>query len=295
MKKDKTCLFCKKRIVILSIILVFLLLVFLLFKLWQKHNTEKFQIPVLMYHNIVLDEKFNNQPDTVSVTMFDEQMKYLYDNNYKTLSMQEFYCWKIGNCSIPEKSVLLTFDDGFYGIYYLGEPILKKYNFVASAFLIGSTINETTNDYNPNKYGTIGLDVVNSDKNSFEYYSHSYGMHKEIDGKKMIYRLSNKELDDDAKKMKEILHAEYISYPFNTDTDSFIKILKNNGYKLAFRGESEKATIDVNNYQIPRIGVKNDINQFKNIFETKEHNNRYGNGLLRKIFITLERKFNVKF
>lgn len=71
--------------------------------------------------------------------------------------------------------------------------------------------------------------------------------------------------------------------------------MKNNGYKLAFRGESEKVTQDVNNYQIPCQGVKNDINQFKNIFETTEHNNRYGNGLLRKIFIIIERKLNIKF
>ena len=158
--------------------------------------------------------------------MFDEQMKYLYDNNYKTLSMQEFYCWKIKKCSVPEKSVLITFDDGFYGIHYLGEPILKKYNFVASAFLIGSTIKETTNDYDSNKYGTIGLDIINSDNSSFEYYSHSYGMHKEIDCKKAIYKLSTEELDADSKKMQEILHAEYISYPFNTDTDTYYKYIE---------------------------------------------------------------------
>lgn len=284
----------KKKFIIFSIIIIVLLLFLVIFKLWQKGNMNKFQIPVLMYHNIVLDENFHNQPDTVSVSMFDEQMKYLYDNNYKTLSMQEFYCWKIKKCSVPEKSVLITFDDGFYGIHYLGEPILKKYNFVASAFLIGSTIKETTNDYDPNKYGTIGLDIINSDNSSFEYYSHSYGMHKEIDGKKAIYKLSKEELDEDAKKMQEILHAEYISYPFNTDTDTFINILKNNGYKLAFRGESEKVTQEVNNYQVSRIGVKNDINQFKNIFETTGYNNRYGNGLLRKIFITIERKFKIK-
>ena len=134
----------KKKIIIFGIIIIVLFII--IFKLWQKGNINKFQIPVLMYHNIVLDENFHNQPDTVSVSMFDEQMKYLYDNNYKTLSMQEFYCWKIKKCSVPEKSVLITFDDGFYGIHYLGEPILKKYNFVASAFLIGSTIKETTND-----------------------------------------------------------------------------------------------------------------------------------------------------
>ena len=283
----------QKKLIIM--IIIFAILFIIIFKLWQNYNINKFQIPVLMYHNIVYDEKFHGQPDTVSVTMFDEQMKYLYDNNYRTLSMQEFYCWKMKQCSLPEKSVLITFDDGFYGIYYLGDPILKKYNFVASAFLIGSTINETTNAYDPDKYGTIGLDIINSKNSSFEYYSHSFLMHKEIDGKKAIFSLSNDELDENAKKMQEILNAEYISYPFNTDTDSFIKILKNNGYKLAFRGESEKTTQSVNNFQIPRIGVENDIDDFKRIFETKEHNNRYGNGFLRKVFVTLERKFKIKF
>jgi len=51
-------------------------------------------------------------------------------------------------------------------------------------------------------------------------------MHKEIDCKKAIYKLSTEELDADSKKMQEILHAEYISYPFNTDTDTYYKYIE---------------------------------------------------------------------
>lgn len=282
----------KKIIKYLAIIVVLLIVIF---KIWVYSNQNKEQIPVIMYHNVVLDEYYDSSvPDTISVSMFEKQLKYFKDNGYQTLDLDTFYCWKKSKCTVSKKSVLLTFDDGFYSFHYLVEPLLEKYDMHAVSFVIGHATDETTNEYNPKKYGTIGLDLINSHSEHVEYQSHSYDMHRDENGKHRIYVMTKSELQDDLDMMNDIAHFKYISYPFNTDTDEFIKLLSKNGYKLAFRGEGEKATKSCNDYQISRIGVKTEFEEFKKIFESKKYNNRYGNGLLRKVFVTIERKIKIR-
>ena len=80
---------------------------------------------VLMYHDVIIDEYYKSKPDTIELSMFEKQLKYLKDNGYKTLSLDEFYCWKKGKCDFGKKAVVLTFDDGFYSFEYQVKPLLE--------------------------------------------------------------------------------------------------------------------------------------------------------------------------
>lgn len=102
---------------------------------------------VLMYHEIRKEQEFNPEqpshidvmenyddilPSPLFVTLehFEEQMAYLHEQNYHTLTLAEakdYYCGK----AIPEKSVLLTFDDCFQSVKEYAYPILKTYGFRA--------------------------------------------------------------------------------------------------------------------------------------------------------------------
>ena len=192
--------------------------------------------------------------------------------------------------SIPSKSVLLTFDDGFYSFHYLVEPLLEEYEMFAACFVIGSVTDKETKQYNSQKYGTIGIDQINDHSKYVEYGSHSYDLHRTINNEKIINTISKEELAADFECMQKISDFKYFSYPYNTDTDEAIKDLKKYGYNLAFRGEGEKTTKGAHDYQIPRIGIDNNVEKLEKILATDYYNNRYGNGLLRKIFITIERK-----
>lgn len=284
----------ERKYVVLIVVIALIISLFISFKVWVNYNKKVDQIPVLMYHDVIIDEYFKDKPDTIELTMFEKQLKYLKDKGYKTLSLDEFYCWKKGECEFGEKTVVLTFDDGFYSFEYLVKPLLEKYNMTASVFLIGEYTDELTPEFDPNKYGTVGIDNINNELDNAYYGSHTFALHKMVGNKKRVETLTYEEIDADFKSMKEIYDFEYMTYPFNTDTKDFIRALKNNNYKLAFRGESEKATKSSNDYLIPRIGVSNNFESFKAIFETDKHNNRYGSGFLRKVFITLERKLKIK-
>lgn len=278
--------------VLLIIIVVICLIIGL--KIYVNFNVNSYQIPVLMYHQVMYDEDYVEEVDTIKYSTLKKHFDYFKEHDIEPISMDDFYCWKVGKCKMKGKKVVLTFDDGFYSFKYIVEPLLKEYNYRATNFVIGEVTGETTPKYDPNQYGTLGKDEIRNHSKYVEYGSHTYGMHKYIDGKRRITIMSKKEMQKDIDKMKEIKDFKYMSYPFNTDNKEYIKLLKKNDYRLAFRNEAEKATRRDEDFRMPRINVNEDYEEFKSIFETKKNNNRYGSGIIRKILITIERKLGIR-
>lgn len=278
---------------IISILILSILLVFLIFQFWINYNLNQKQVPILVYHNIVLseEEKVKDQ-DSLTTEEFEEQIKYLKDSGYTSLSLDEFYQWKENKKDIPEKSVIITFDDGFYSFKYLVQPILEKYNFNATCFLIGKVTIQNTPEYVEGQYGTIGLDEVEGKSENITYGSHTFYMHEQTEeGTPIVKTKSFQELKEDTQKFNtELFDAKYLAYPYYTYTEDYLKVLKESNYKLAFAGEEEMATKGVNNYKVPRISGVRNINEFKSIFESNKYRNKYGNGIIRKICVKLKRQ-----
>ena len=100
------------------------------------------KIPILTYHKIVPAGTEFDSGLLIAEDTFDAEMKYLHDNGFTTLTLDEFYDWYTGKTEVPEKSVVVTFDDGYYGTYYLAYPIIKKYDLAATVFCIGHHIED---------------------------------------------------------------------------------------------------------------------------------------------------------
>ena len=96
---------------------------------------KKVSIPVITYHHVN-----RHQGDTVTVTpeYFEEQMKYLSDRRYKTVFLPELISCLEQKEALPEKTVALTFDDGYLDNRVHAYPILKKYGMKATIFVITS-------------------------------------------------------------------------------------------------------------------------------------------------------------
>lgn len=141
-------------------------------------------IPILVFHMLVHDDvkrsKFFKNEWIGSIDVFNQIMEWLYVNNFETINTEDFYYWYKGKTEYDSKTVLITFDDGHYDVYYLVYPILKKYNFKATSFIIGSRIKKKTPNYDKNKIGYIGEDVIDKIRKEYpnlEFQSHSYNMH----------------------------------------------------------------------------------------------------------------------
>lgn len=144
------------------------------------------KVPILTYHRIASDlsKRWYYRGDSlaVSATNFERQMKWLKKHGYTTVSTEQVRDWRVEGAFLPKKSVLITMDDGFYEVYHVAYPILKKYDQKATSFLVGSRIKRKTLAYEPKKKRDryIGLDVIKKMRKEYpnlEFQSHTYNMH----------------------------------------------------------------------------------------------------------------------
>lgn len=101
-------------------------------------------IPILYYHNV---DDFDTSDWTVKVGDFENQMKYLHENNYNTITFADMIEHMNGDKILPEKPIVISLDDGWKGQYTNAFPILKKYGFTASYYIITETA--LNNSYYP--------------------------------------------------------------------------------------------------------------------------------------------------
>jgi len=91
------------------------------------------RVSVLGYHDIA-----ENLPETamrIHTSKFRKQMEVIRQLGIKVISLDDFAAWKRGEKQIPEKSILLTFDDGWKSVYTDAYPVLKELGFPFTVFL----------------------------------------------------------------------------------------------------------------------------------------------------------------
>ena len=257
--------------------LVIVLLIIVIIAGVYRYETKTYQIPVLVYHHFLTGEEEDlyqtDKEYCITTENFDKQMKYLHDNGYTCLTLDQLYEYKKGKINIPEKSFVITIDDGFLSSAYRARPIIEKYGFNATVFVIGSATNpKADSTFDPViHYQYLGLDIINKEDNVLKYGSHSYNMHEIINNQGKALSASYTELLEDAKKEKQLINSDYMSYPYGTYSHDFIKSLKAEGYKMAFRANNKKTVKYENLFLTSRIYVTDDMQNFYDIFETNKY------------------------
>lgn len=95
-------------------------------------------IPILNYHKV--DTLYHAL--SISPNEFEEQMAYLHDNGYHTITPDQLLDYIQHGKSLPQKPIMLTFDDGYLDNYKNAYPIMKKYGFTATVFIVSSFIGQ---------------------------------------------------------------------------------------------------------------------------------------------------------
>ena len=91
-------------------------------------------VPVLIYHDIATDGRAPGET-VIALERFEEQMRYLAAEGYRTLSIDELVATMRGERAAPPKAVVLTFDDGWKSALN-AVPILERYRMKASFWII---------------------------------------------------------------------------------------------------------------------------------------------------------------
>lgn len=137
-------------------------------------------LPVLMYHGIKKDTSAQNKY-VISPDEFESDLKYLKENGYKTIVVADLLEYFDNGKPLPEKPIMLTFDDGCLNNYTYAYPLLKKYNEKMILSPIGKYIDEYTEsgDKNP-AYAQADWNTLREmvDSGLVELQNHTYDMHE---------------------------------------------------------------------------------------------------------------------
>lgn len=209
-------------------------------------------LPVLMYHFFYDKSKETGKDGNwIEISNFEEQMKYLAENDFYFPTWEQVENYIDGKQELPEKSVVITVDDGDPSFFELAVPIIQKYKIPTTSFVITYWYGNRANDKQ---------DYVS-------YQSHSYDMHKAgSNGKGLMLSWDYDKIKDDILLSRDVLGgANIFCYPFGQYNDLDIKVLKENGYRLAFTTKGGKVKKGSSKYELPRVRISGNtgIEEFK--------------------------------
>ena len=218
--------------ILLSLLTIFLLAIisFIIYEIATVNNTyyigeKNLQIPIFVYHDIVEDEsKIEYDYMQTPADTFEKQITGLMKLRYKPISYEDLVAYKNGEKAIPKWSFLITFDDGYTGVYKYAFEVAKKYNIPMASFEITDTI------------GSAGYYDWNQAREMHEsglmsIYLHGY-THVKYDEKTpeellLDTNMAYENLQNELGK-KDILKV--FTFPYGLSTNHGREVLKDAGY-----------------------------------------------------------------
>ena len=202
-------------------------------------------LPILMYHQISTS-KSRLSEYVISPEEFENDLKLLQQHGYTTITVADLVKYVNNKGRLPQKPVMITFDDGFESDYAYAFPLLKQYKMKAVFSILGKyTDMFSEKDVHKNlRYSHISWDQIKEMHESglAEFNNHTYNMHDNRVRRGALKRSNESEAEYRKVMVKDLgtLNAEfekYINYnppafacPFGHYNDTLCQILKDFGF-----------------------------------------------------------------
>lgn len=218
------------------------------------------RVPVLMYHRVGAPNNAWEERYCVTPQRFAEQMATLQAAGWKAITLTEFGTWLEKRAELPEKSFLLTFDDGFLGVHEHAAPVLSALQWPATVFIVSSLIG--TRDVwceKDNPSGTTyplmdAIQIRELQAHGFSFGSHtrSHADLPALDDAALFQELAGSRSDLEALLGKPV---EYLAYPFGRHDDRVMNAAMSAGYTCAFSTRSGFNRQNAPRFRLNRIDV----------------------------------------
>ena len=221
-------------------------------------------IPVLTYHHILRDEentRFRHTSTTTSVRAFSNQMTWLRDMDYTTLTMYQLEDYVHNRANLPARAVVITFDDGLKSVSRYAYPLLKQYGMKATAFIISSRIKRHPQKWGPKSLQFMSVSELNGIRDVFDFQSHTHFLHR-VDGYRrpiLLSRSHHNILFDFARSRRALAqfnpHVLYLSYPFGGYNATAVKAANEAGFHMAVTTVRGKVKPGDNPFLLKRLYI----------------------------------------
>lgn len=192
------------------------------------------RLPIIMYHSLLKEEarsgKYTITPDTLR-----QDLEYIKSKGYTTITMTDLINYEYNEQPLPEKPIIITFDDGYYNNFGYAIPILKEYNMKAVISIVGEYTDRYSKSGEANlNYGYMRWEDIRSamEDGTIEFQNHTYNLHSNNNGRNG----AAKKKGESSEEYKKILTADLMklqdefkentNYVPNTFTYSFGSISK---------------------------------------------------------------------
>lgn len=229
---------------------------------------KKSQIKVVMlgYHQ-VRDLKITDGPKTkafiTSPETFEKEMKFLYENGYHTISTTDYINYlNSGNTNLDlNKSIILTFDDGYVSQYTNAFPILKKYGFTATFFIYMDCIDKYPACMTTDQIKDLSLNNMKIGNHTLhhaylpKYTDDNIRKEIEINKQKIINMVGTSSVEN------------IFAYPYGGTDERVESIVKDFGYDGAVGVMASKRNQDKNLFNLRRYLLGENYNIFEKLFK----------------------------
>ncbi len=215
---------------------------------FDNNSDEKILLPVIVYH--MISENPSKLGDyVVSPKTIENDFKYLVENGYETVLVEDLLSYINDDIPLPENPVVITFDDGYYNMVYL-LPLLEKYDMKAIISIVGSySERDSKSKEQPNSdYSYLTWEDISALNKTglIEISNQTYDLHTSATRKGSC--IMNGESEEQYKQIFEnnvrLLQSELFmnsgvmpitfTYPYDLDCKESVPILKELGFKATF-------------------------------------------------------------
>lgn len=202
-------------------------------------------LPVIMYHSV-----WDTSPSEYVVTpeQLDSDLKWLRDNGYSSVSAEELIRYTHGQGALPDKPVLITFDDGHYNNLSDALPVFEKYDMCFIVSVVGSyTDSLAPADPHCSAYSYLTWEDISALLSSgrTEIGNHTYAMHSNSAGRKGCARMNGESEEDYRSALRDDLtllqtesaaelgYSPFIfAYPFGLISRESVPVLRDMGFLI---------------------------------------------------------------
>lgn len=183
--------------------------------------SETTKVTILMFHEI------KNPPSEISVPPenFEKQMKYLYEHGFNAITLDDFYDFRNNKKPLPPKPIIITFDDGYRDNYTNAFPVLKKYGFKGTVFIITGAVGK-------DNYLTWNMIREMYNSGLVELGAHTVNHY-------ILSEISPVDAQSEITMSRSIIEKEtgakptFFSYPLGKNNPEVVKAVQLEGYKGA--------------------------------------------------------------
>jgi len=213
------------------------------------------RIPVLMYHRVGEPRDAADSRYCVRPADFARQMDELAEHGFRAVSIDAFFAWLNGGEALPDGAFVLTFDDGFRGVYQYAFPWLQRAQWPCTVFLVSALVG-SRDLWNGGGAGELltrdDIRTMASAGVRFESHTRTHAHLPQLADDALALELSASKADIESLVGQPV---RYVAYPYGEVDERVMTAARRAGYAAGFGSEPGFNRRNVDRYRIRRLDV----------------------------------------